>query len=242
MIENRNYLIAIVLSFVVLTTWHYTVNIPEMERQQQAQQLAQEQAALQSPDGAGAQDGVGIPQPGNTAADTGVPTAPGVAPPLDRQAAIGSSTRIAIETPQIRGSISLTGGRIDDVVLRQYRETVEPDSDQIVLLSPSGGPDPYYAEFGFVGAAGQQLPLPDAQTVWTVESGDRLTPSTPVTLKYETGDLTFRRTIAVDDKFLFTVTDTVTNATGAPVTLFPYGLISRHGMPTRRISTSCTKA
>ncbi|MFN0265233.1 membrane protein insertase YidC [Tepidamorphus sp. 3E244] len=231
MIDNKNYLIAIVLSFMVMITWHYTVNAPQMERQKQEQALLEEQQALEA---AGQQDaasdGVGIPQPGG---ETGAPAVPQATPaaPANRETAVAATPRIPIETPEIEGSISLRGGRIDDVVLRQYRETVDPGSDQIVLLSPSGGPSPYYAEFGFVGASGQDVALPNADTIWELESGDRLTPSSPVVLRHEAGDLTFRRTISIDNQFMFTVADTVTNASGDAVSVFPYGLVSRHGLP-----------
>ncbi|MCC0041896.1 MAG: membrane protein insertase YidC [Rhodobiaceae bacterium] len=228
MIDNRNYLIAIALSFLVLITWHYTVNVPQLERQRQEQALRDQQAA----GGESAPQGAGVPQPGAPSGAEG--SAPAAAPapaPVDRQTALAATPRITVETREMRGSISLKGGRIDDVVLNKYRETVDPKSANIILLSPSGGPKPYYAEFGFVGAAGQAAALPDASTMWRVESGDKLTPNNPVVLAYDAGDLTFRRTISVDDQFMFTVADSVENRGSEPVQLFPYGLISRHGKP-----------
>jgi YidC/Oxa1 family membrane protein insertase len=137
-----------------------------------------------------------------------------------------------IDTPSVRGSIALRGARIDDLALVKYRETVDPKSPAVVLLSPSGTAAPFYAEFGWVGGAGASVKLPTADTEWRQEGSGPLTVGQPITLVYDNGDgLEFRRTIAVDDNYLFTVKDSVTNNGAAPITLFPYGLISRHGTP-----------
>ncbi len=114
----------------------------------------------------------------------------------------------------------------------QYRETVDPNSPPIVLFSPSGAPDAYYAEFGWVPTAGTTQKLPGPDTVWKEEGGGALTVDHPITLTYDNGEgLIFRRTIAVDDHYLFTIKDEVQNKSGGTVTLFPYALISRHGTP-----------
>src|SRR4029079_6879095 len=129
-------------------------------------------------------------------------------PVQSRDTAIAASPRVKIETPPIAGSISLKGGRIDDVALVQFRETVDPKSPPIILFSPSGTAEPYYAEFGWVPASGSTVRLPDRDTQWQQEGSGDLTPASPVTLKYDNGDgLTFRRTISIDDKYLFTLKD-----------------------------------
>ncbi|MGO9398862.1 MAG: membrane protein insertase YidC, partial [Xanthobacteraceae bacterium] len=149
-----------------------------------------------------------------------------------RETVIGATPRVAIETPRLGGSIDLKGGRIDDLTLTQYRETVDPDSPPIVLFSPSGAPDAYYAEFGWEPAAGTDAAMPGPDTLWTRQGSGPLGVDHPVTLTYDNGQgLIFRRTIAVDDHYLFTIKDQVANKGSAPVTLFPYGLISRHGTP-----------
>ena len=126
----------------------------------------------------------------------------------------------------------MKGARIDDLALTQFRTTVDPKSPAIVLFSPSGSPTPYYAEFGWVAAAGSTVRLPDQNTLWQQEGSGSLAPNSPVTLKYDNGDgLTFRRTIAIDERYLFTVKDDVSNIGNAPVTLYPFALISRHGTP-----------
>ncbi len=149
-----------------------------------------------------------------------------------REVALAASPRIQIETPAIKGSIDLKGGRIDDISLTRYRETVDPNSPAIVLLAPAGSTHPFYAEFGWVGAAGANVKAPGPETVWGQEGSGALSPGHPITLVYDNGEgLKFRRTIAVDDKYLFTLRDEVANSTGAAVTLYPYARISRIGTP-----------
>jgi YidC/Oxa1 family membrane protein insertase len=224
--DNKNLLLAIALSVVVLIGWNYFYGMPQMQQQRQSQAPATAQqpgqAALPAP--APKEGGPAAPVPGT------VPT-PVAAPSLEtREAALQRSPRIPIDTPSLAGSINLRGGRIDDVLLKNFHETVDPKSPRIVLLSPSGGPNPFYAEFGWV-AGEQGTPLPSAETVWTADAAT-LTSAKPVTLSWDNGQgLVFRREISLDDKFMFTVRDAVENRGAAPVTLYPYGLVSRHGKP-----------
>ncbi|MBZ6076544.1 membrane protein insertase YidC [Microvirga puerhi] len=225
--ENKNLIVAIVLSMVVLIGWQYFFAAPEAEKQRQAAQTAQQHAATQTnppaptPSQAG---GPSAPVPGT------VPATPAAPVVESREAALARSPRLPIETPAIIGSINLRGGRVDDVALRTYHETVDPQSPNIVLLSPSGSQNPYYAEFGWVGAQADAVPGPN--TIWTADK-DKLTPASPVTLSWDNGKgQVFRRTVSVDDKFMFTVKDSVENHGSDPVTLHPYGLVSRHGRPT----------
>ena len=109
------------------------------------------------------------------------------------------SERIPIDTPAIKGSISLKGGRIDDISLSKYRETVDPKSPAIVLLSPSGSPHPFYAEFGWALASGSTVKVPGPDTPWTQQGSGTLTVERPVTITFDNGEgLLFRRTFAVD--------------------------------------------
>ena len=115
-----------------------------------------------------------------------------------------------IETPRLRGSISLKGAQIDDLALTQYRETVDPNSPPIVLLSPAGSPHPFYAEFGWVGGSGAPVKAPDSNTVWTQQGSNALGVGKPVTLTWDNGEgLEFRRIISIDDKYLLTVENQV---------------------------------
>jgi len=233
MTDNRNTILAVILSGLVLIAWQYFYNVPQMERQRAQTQAQTELAKSSTPATPGsATPGSTTPQPGATPSPTtpGQPSA--AAPVVSRDTAITATPRIKIETPRVTGSISLRGARIDDLALVQYRDTVDPNSPAIVLFSPSNTAHPYYAEFGWVPASGSTARLPDQNTVWQQEGSGTLSPGNPVTLKYDNGEgLTFRRTIAIDDRFLFTIKDDVTNAGSAPVTLYPFALISRHGKP-----------
>ncbi|MDB5484791.1 MAG: protein translocase subunit yidC, partial [Tardiphaga sp.] len=237
MSDNRNTILAVILSGLVLIGWQFFFNIPQMEKQratEQTQKQLQSPAPTATPNASpGATPGSTPPQPGSTTPSTGPAITNATAqPPVSREAAIAAASRIKIETPQLNGSISLRGARLDDLELNKFRVTVDQKSPPIVLFSPSGTAEPYYAEFGWVAAAGTSVKMPDQNTQWQQEGNSALTPSSPVTIKYDNGEgLTFRRTIAVDDKFLFTIKDDVSNVGAAPVTLYPFALISRHGTP-----------
>jgi len=232
--SNRNTILAVILSGIVLIAWQYFYNVPQMERQRAAQQ-AQSELAKSAPQ-ANTTTPSSAPPTGNAPAPLAntpaTPPAASTAPIVNRDEAIAATPRVKIDTPSVSGSISLRGARIDDLSLVKFRETVDPSSPAIVLYSPSGTEAPYYAEFGWVGASGSTVRLPDQNTMWQQQGSNSLTPTTPVVLKYDNGDgLTFRRTISIDERYLFTVKDDVSNVSTAPVTLYPFALISRHGTP-----------
>jgi YidC/Oxa1 family membrane protein insertase len=230
--DSKNTIIAIVLSAIVLIGWQYFIGMPQEKAREQRQA---EQQALHTPQ----TNKTGQPAPGTSASPPPIPGAvPGQPTPsaateaATRDAVIGQSQRVAIDTGTLHGSIALKGGRIDDLALVKYRETVDPKSPPIVLLSPSGSPDPFYAEFGWTAAKGTDARLPNSETVWTQSSSGALGVDHPVTLTYDNGDgLEFRRTISVDDRYLFKIKDEVVNKSAKPVGLYPYALISRHGTP-----------
>ncbi|MFZ5732641.1 MAG: membrane protein insertase YidC [Pseudomonadota bacterium] len=235
MTDNRNTILAVLLSGLVLIGWQYFYNIPAMEKQRAAQQAAQ-QGQTQSGTPSSAPATSQTPQAGATPsqpAPAAQPAAPGMASSIvPRATALAATPRVKIETPKVAGSISLKGGRIDDVSLVQYRETVDPKSPAIVLLAPSGTEHPFYAEFGWVAATGSNAKIPDQNTLWSQQGSGALSADRPVILTWNNGEgLTFKRTIAVDKDYLFTLKDEVTNTGNAPVTLYPYALISRHGKP-----------
>jgi YidC/Oxa1 family membrane protein insertase len=231
--DQKNTLIAILLSAVVLIGWQYFFGMPQMEKQRQEAQIKAQQQQQQHPQQPGVPAAPGTPQAQGTAPQ--LPGQGGAALPaqqVTRESALAASPRVGIDTPRLKGSISLKGGRIDDLALVQYRETIDPSSPAVVLLSPSGSPHPYYAEFGWVGASGANIKLPTNETVWRQQGSGTLAIDRPVTLVWDNGEgLEFRRTVAVDDKYMFTVDDQVANKGAAPLTLFPFALISRHGTP-----------
>ncbi|HXL68451.1 MAG TPA: membrane protein insertase YidC [Xanthobacteraceae bacterium] len=230
--NHRNTILAIVLSVIVLVGWQYFVGMPQLDKQREAQKQQQQQQQQVPPQ----QPGSTTPQPGQPPAAVPVP---GAAPQpagrpggLSRDEALKQLPRTPVTTPRVTGSVALKGGRIDDLALLNYRVSVDPNSQNIILLSPSGAPEPFYVEFGWVGAAGANTNLPGPDSLWTADRSGPLTPEQPVTLTYDNGaGLKFRRALAIDRDFMFTVTDEVENTGSQPVTLYNYGLVSRHGTP-----------
>ena len=225
--DQKNTIIAIVLSAIVLIAWQYFFATPQANKQRQ---IAEQQRLEQS------QQPPTAPAGGPTAQPSNIPLAPGQAgtagAPLPREKVIAETPRIAIDTPSVKGSIALKGARLDDLSLVKYRETVDPNSPAIVLLAPSGTAEPFYAEFGWVAGPGASFKVPNAETEWRQEGSGALQIGRPITLLWDNGEgLEFRRTISVDDKYLFTLKDSVRNTGANPVTIYPYGLISRHGTP-----------
>ena len=167
------------------------------------------------------------PKPAPAASKTASPAAPSVAPkPVirDVKAVLAEGGRVAIETPSLKGSINLRGAQIDDLVLPKYGETIDKKSPPVRLLSPSGAKDAYYAGFGWIGE-GATVPGPD--TVWTADT-TKLTPQTPVTLSWDNGQgQAFRIKIAIDDKYMFTVEQSVTNSGAGAVGVRSYSFVSR---------------
>lgn len=228
MTDNKNTILAIVLSALVLLGWQYFFAVPQEKARQEQLQAQQQSQNVPAP----GQTKPAQPPAQSTPQVPGQAGTPSTAAPIDRAAALASSPRVPIATDSLQGSIALKGGRIDDLALVKFRETVDPKSPPIVLLSPSGSADPFYAEFGWTGAAGANAKLPNPETVWKQAGSGALSVGRPVTLTYDNGDgLEFRRIISVDDKYLFTIKDEVSNKSGDAVTLYPYGLISRHGTP-----------
>ncbi len=228
---NRNMIIAVVLSVVVIFGWQFFIAGPQMERAQRQAQIAAEQAAAANP-------GLATTTTTTTPAAPGTATTPTEAAPAgvptsfaDRASAIAATSRVSIDTPALIGSINLRGGRLDDLQLKKYTETIAKDSPIITLLTPSGAPNAYYVEQGWAAANGTTA-VPDATTVWTLDGTGTLTPTTPVVLRWDNGaGLVFRRTFVVDANYLFTVTQSIENQSGSEVALFPYSRIVREGTP-----------
>jgi YidC/Oxa1 family membrane protein insertase len=238
--QNRNYIVAIALSVLVLVAWQFLYLGPKVEQeraaqealkaQQAAQQTQQQPAGTSSPSAQTSSGSADLPQTGTGTATTGLPGSsvePSGSTGISREASLGQSKRITIETPALSGSINLNGARFDDLKLKNYRETVNPTSPIIDLLSPASMQEGYFAEFGY---AGNELSgtVPGPDTVWSVDGTPTLTPANPVVLSWTNDkNLTFQRTVSVDDDYMFAITDTLTNNSEAAVSVSPYGRITR---------------
>jgi YidC/Oxa1 family membrane protein insertase len=228
--QNRNLILATALSFLVILVW-FVLFPPEEPAP------ARDVAELTLPSGEPVLGADGVAVPARTLDVEGGGVAPlADTPARSRAEALARSERVVIDTPRLTGSISLIGGRLDDLSLKDYRVSMEPGAETVTLLSPVGVDDAHYAIYGWApgGALGFEE-VPGASTPWTLESGTTLSPGRPVVLVWESpAGLTFRRKMEVDEDFLFTVTQSVTNASGAEVRLAPYGIVARHGEPDTR--------
>ena len=214
--DNKNLILAAVLSMAVVFGWQAFFVPP-----------------APPPVDPAAVEGQTDTVPAATTEGGAAATAPVAPTGQTRGEALAAAPRVEIETESLNGSVALTGGRLDDLHLSLYRETLEPDAATVVLLNPAGGPAPYFIDYGWRRTVDSDPgPLPNAATAWSVESGEKLTETTPVILRWDNGQgLTFRRKFEIDDRYMFTVTQSVENSTGEAVTLAPYGAIARRGEP-----------
>jgi YidC/Oxa1 family membrane protein insertase len=220
--ETRNMIIAVVLSLAILLGFEFFFNAPqrarlEAEQRAQAEEVLREQQTAQTPTAAGGE----TPAPASTG-------------PVSREQALGAAnTRVAIDTQEVDGSISLQGARIDDLNLRQYRETLDPQSPEVTLLSPADTQFGHDAFFGWEMQQNEAIStLSDSRSQWSASEGARLTPETPVTLTFDAGDgRTIERRISIDQHFMFTIADRVRNTGTAAVQVRPFGTVRRDGMP-----------
>jgi YidC/Oxa1 family membrane protein insertase len=152
---------------------------------------------------------------------------------LSRDEVMKTSQRLEISAPQLKGTLTLTGNRIDDLELVKFFNSEErKDDDHVILFSPAGAAMAHYAEISWL-SDNQGLKLPNRDTVWRVTGANKtLTPDTPVTLTWDNGaGLVFERTLKIDRNFAISVTQKVTNNSDAAVTLFPYAALVRQGAP-----------
>lgn len=221
-VETRNVIIAIVLSIAIFAGFEVFYNGPAREREAAAQRAQIEaQTAQQTEEAQGA--------------TIGTPEAPTSREPVDRQQVLAASAgaRVVIDTPTVDGSISLEGARLDDLNLRTYRRTIEDSSPEVTVLSPINTQYGHDAFFGWETRNGENVAtLADTRSVWTAPEGAQLTQQTPVTLTFDAGNgLTVERTISIDENYMFTIRDEITNNGAAPVEARPFGTVRREGMP-----------
>ncbi|PZX12266.1 YidC/Oxa1 family membrane protein insertase [Palleronia aestuarii] len=213
--QNKNLILATALSFLVILVWFFLFP-PEQ----------------QSPEAT---------EPETTISETSTATSPPqvqgeetrTSPDGQLADAVEDAPRIAIDTPALEGSISLLGGRIDQLSLKRYQETLDPDSPDVDLLNPVGTDHAYYALFGWSpGGSLDFEDVPGANTEWQLAEGETLTPESPVTLTWDNGNgVIFRRQVSIDDNYMFTIAQSVENTSDEPIRLAPYGTVARHGEP-----------
>ncbi len=233
--NNRNFILAIALSLAVLIGWQFLYMGPAQKARQQAIETARQAQQSQSVKTEAQQ------APGSQALSPSpavqVPSAP-VSALASREAAVSSSPRVKIDSPALIGSINLKGGRIDDLVLRNYTVSVDPDSPKVELLSPSGSPHPYFAYTGWLPNE-PGLAVPTENTLWRQEGAGSLTAISPVELRWDNGaGLIFHRKISVDSNYMFTIFDEVENKSGKPVELWPWGQVARLYEPEKLLGYS----
>ncbi len=225
MTDQRNLILAIVLSIGIILAFQFLYEIPRMEQAQQQEELSK--ATSSQPTAPGVADtGTGDP------ATVTVPGAPPVASAeVSREQVLNEGARVEIDNNRVHGSFPVQGARIDNITLAEYRDTPDPDSPEIVLLPPPGTPHTYFAEFGWIPTEpGTKVPTKEA--AWQT-SDQVMTPDTPVSLEWDNGEgLSFRREMGIDPNYMFTLTRSVTNQSDQAVTLYPYGLVTRWGTPT----------
>ncbi len=222
--QNKNLILATALSFVVILTWFLLFPPPE--------QTPVASDAVQTTD-----TGTAAPATAGAVPPAGTANAPAVAgtgdAPLTTAEALAAAPRVPISTGRLSGSVSLLGGRIDDLKLNDYRTTLAKGAPVVTMLTPQGTGDAYYALQGWAAGAGldpKAVPGPD--TLWTLTEGQTLGVDTPITLTWDNGTgLTFGRKIEVDATYMFTITQMVTNGGDATVNMAPYGMIVHHTEP-----------
>ncbi|EJF82751.1 membrane protein insertase YidC [Bartonella rattimassiliensis] len=222
---DRNFFIAIGLSFVVFIAWQFLHVAPKQTKQHViTQQLSKKQSGPSA-------DNTNLSDDISTHEATSIIDQPMT--PEIRKAVLAKTKRIAINTNELEGSINLVGAQFDDLHLKKYRLTVDKKSPEIDLLNPKGFTTTYFAEFGFKSASLPAKALPQFDTQWQIEGNNTiLTPSTPVTLIYNNGQgQIFRRTLSIDDHYMFTIEDSISNESSQPIYISSYARVARAAPP-----------
>lgn len=207
--DHRRLVIFFVLAAIVMALSYFFITKPQMEKARQ-QHGVLTQAELKKKD-------IPVPQV--------------VEKLRDVSDVLQDGKRVAVDTPQLQGSISLQGLRFDDLELKSYYKTLEK-TELVRLLAPNETKQSYFVETGLL-PQDKNISVPDNNTQWTLISGRKLTPETPVVLEWKNGQgVTFQRTISVDRRYVITVTQDIVNNSGKAVTFYPYALVSQsHHIP-----------
>ena len=213
--DSKNVLMAVILSTVIIVGWQVLVVDPELKKTKTEVTKVEQ----------------------TTSANNGKPSAPSInnklpAPQklISRTDAVSSEQRVRLENEKLTGSISLNGALIDDVVLKNYKETLDKNSKQVVILNPKKMNTGYYLESGWASA--NNLKVPDNNSVWTLVKNKSLTPQTPIELEWDNKNgLIFNKKIEIDNQYLFKITESIKNNSKNKVDLFHYSQITRKEKP-----------
>lgn len=218
--DKRNIIMAVLLTGIILFGWPLFMEqfFPNMVNDNDAVEQTSEPTPNQvSADGS-------APAVSTVPGSAAIATGAAVGQIRSLAAVLPESSRVTIETPRLSGSISLQGAKIDDLTLTDHTVALDKASDPVRLFSPTGTKDAYFSRFGW---AGNDVALPDDKTIWTADQ-NRLTPQTPVTLSWDNGaGQNFAITFSIDENYLITAEQSVTNRGDTDIALNPFGLLSR---------------
>ena len=207
--DNRNLVLAIVCSALLVIGYQIFFELPKQQALEEQALKEQKELILTAPENS---------SQSQQEVETSI-----------KDEKIINAPRISIDTPSIEGSISLAGARIDDIVLKNYTKNLDPQSSKIRLFERLDNQKPYFAEFGWIGSG--TVDLPNSSSIWTSNSSI-LEPGKPIILSYKSdNNLKFERIFEINENYLITITDRVMNNGSSEVTLYPYGLVRRTGLP-----------
>ena len=148
-----------------------------------------------------------------------------------RNDAIDSADRVKIENNNIKGSISLQGAIIDDIIFKNYKESLDSD-EKVIFLNPKSSSEGYYIETGWASNSNDKLKLPLDNTIWKVQSNKTLTPNNPIILEWNNNEgLIFTKKINLDERFLFKITQSIKNTSNKSYEFYSYAQITRNHKP-----------
>ena len=210
--DFRNVLMAIVLSTIVLFGWSIFFEPPVIERQTTTEKINKNNENVTSPS---------IDEKENKNIET-------------RTESISKTKRLKVENENIKGSISLQGAVIDDIIFKNYRETLNSET-KVTFLNPKNSPKEYFIETGWATGGSEKVNLPLDNTIWKVKGNSTLTPNSPITLEWDNGNgLIFTKKFELDNKFLFKITQSIKNISNKSFQFYPYAQITRAGKPEGR--------
>ena len=206
--DTKNVLMAVVLSTIVLVFWSTFFEPPPVERQIAEDQVTKSEE-LSSPSIEKVE----------------------LSKKIVRDDTIDSVARVKIENNNIKGSISLQGAIIDDIIFKNYNESLESDQ-KVIFLNPKSSDEGYYIETGWASNSNEKLKLPLDNTIWKVKGNKVLTPNKPIVLEWDNNEgLIFTKKIELDDKYLFKISQGIKNTSNKSYEFFPYAQITRNYKP-----------